>query len=66
MVSAKDTGKDYEHCASLQRRLDDVDSDMKMDDERLRSMTQLADKIIAQGGNQGVAVNQRRDQLIAK
>lgn len=26
MVQAGDTGKDFEHCQALQRKLDDVDS----------------------------------------
>ncbi|KAF4524013.1 hypothetical protein B566_EDAN006308, partial [Ephemera danica] len=66
LVSAKETGKDYEHCVSLQRRLDDAGSDMKIDDARLKSMTQLADKIVAQGGTQAAPVGQRRDQLLDK
>ncbi|XP_065345561.1 spectrin beta chain, non-erythrocytic 1 isoform X4 [Cloeon dipterum] len=66
LVSAQDTGRDYEHCASLQRRLDDVDSGMKMDDERLKNVSQLADKIVAQGASQTTPIKQRKDQLIAK
>jgi len=66
LVSAQDTGRDYEHCYSLQRRLDDVGSDMKMDDERLKSVSQLADKIVTQGGTQTSPIKQKKDQLIAK
>ncbi|XP_059484234.1 spectrin beta chain, non-erythrocytic 2 isoform X2 [Neocloeon triangulifer] len=65
LVSAQDTGRDYEHCSSLQRRLDDVDSDMKMDDERLKNVSQLADKIVTQG-SQTTPIKQRKDQLISK
>lgn len=48
MVQAGDTGKDYEHCLSLQRKLDDVDSDMRVDDSRIKSINTLADKLIKQ------------------
>lgn len=48
MVQAGDTGKDYEHCLSLQRKLDDVDSDMRVDDSRIKSINALADKLIKQ------------------
>ncbi|XP_057323872.1 spectrin beta chain, non-erythrocytic 1 isoform X4 [Microplitis mediator] len=51
MVQAGDTGKDYEHCLSLQRKLDDVDSDMRVDDTRIKSINSLADKLIKQQSN---------------
>ena len=31
---AGDLGKDYEHCLELQKKLDDVNSDMRVDEER--------------------------------
>ncbi|XP_048512555.1 spectrin beta chain, non-erythrocytic 1 isoform X2 [Athalia rosae] len=64
MVQAGDTGKDYEHCLSLQRKLDDVDSDMRVDDSRIKSINALADKLIKQGrDNESKAVQQRRDNF---
>ena len=30
MISQGDLGKDYEHCLELQKKLDDVDGDMKV------------------------------------
>jgi spectrin beta len=48
MVQAGDIGKDYEHCLSLQRKLDDVDSDMRVDDARIKTINALADKLIKQ------------------
>lgn len=48
MVQAGDTGKDYEHCLSLQRKLDDVDSDMRVDDSRIKAINALADKLMKQ------------------
>lgn len=46
MVQAGETGKDYEHCLSLQRKLDDVDSDMRVDDARIKTINLLADKLL--------------------
>ncbi|XP_017763084.1 PREDICTED: spectrin beta chain, non-erythrocytic 5 isoform X2 [Eufriesea mexicana] len=64
MVQAGDTGKDYEHCLSLQRKLDDVDSDMRVDDSRIKTINSLADKLIKQGrDNESKAIQQRRDNF---
>ncbi|XP_023018167.2 spectrin beta chain, non-erythrocytic 5 kst isoform X2 [Leptinotarsa decemlineata] len=49
MIQAGDTGKDYEHCQILQRKLDDVDSDMKIDDNKIKAISVLADKLARQG-----------------
>lgn len=48
LVQAGDTGTDYEHCLALQRRLDDVDSDMRVDDGRIKAINALADKLVRQ------------------
>ncbi|XP_015599750.1 spectrin beta chain, non-erythrocytic 1 isoform X3 [Cephus cinctus] len=64
MVQAGDIGKDYEHCLSLQRKLDDVDSDMRVDDARIKTINALADKLIKQGeDNEAKAIQQRRDNF---
>ncbi|XP_011150755.1 spectrin alpha chain isoform X3 [Harpegnathos saltator] len=64
MVQAGDTGKDYEHCLSLQRKLDDVDSDMRVDDSRIKTINALADKLIKQGrDNESKTIQQRRDNF---
>uniref|UniRef100_A0A1I8NPX4 Spectrin beta chain, non-erythrocytic 5 n=2 Tax=Stomoxys calcitrans TaxID=35570 RepID=A0A1I8NPX4_STOCA len=49
MVQASDTGRDLEHCNALMRKLDDVDSDMRVDDQRVKHINSLADKLINQG-----------------
>ncbi|XP_044574402.1 spectrin beta chain, non-erythrocytic 1 isoform X3 [Cotesia glomerata] len=67
MVQAGDTGKDYEHCLSLQRKLDDVDSDMRVDDTRIKSINSLADKLIKQGhDDESKVIQQRRDNVNKK
>lgn len=63
MIQAGDTGKDYEHCQALQRKLDDVDSDMRVDDTRIKLINALADKLIKQGQ---VGVKERRQDFIKK
>ncbi|XP_028142929.1 spectrin beta chain, non-erythrocytic 1 isoform X1 [Diabrotica virgifera virgifera] len=63
LLQAGDTGKDYEHCQILQRKLDDVDSDMKIDDTKIKTITALSNKLAAQGHNH---VRERGDNLIKK
>ncbi|XP_037875798.1 spectrin alpha chain, non-erythrocytic 1 isoform X1 [Bombyx mori] len=67
MVQAHELGRDYEHCSALLRKLDDVDSDMRVDDRRVRSVRALADKLLNQGPTQQAAtVAQRRDAFLSK
>ncbi|XP_063863704.1 spectrin beta chain, non-erythrocytic 2-like isoform X24 [Scylla paramamosain] len=63
MVQVGDLGKDYEHCMALHRKLDDVDSDMRVDDARFTNINKLADKIIKQGCGDNKAVQQRKNEL---
>lgn len=63
MVQVGDLGKDYEHCMALHRKLDDVDSDMRVDDTRFTNINKLADKIIKQGCDDNKAVRQRKNEL---
>ena len=65
-MQAGDLGKDYEHCTALHRKLDDVDSDMRVDDARFSKINSLADKIIKQGCEGNKAVQQRRNELNKK
>ncbi|XP_013777045.2 LOW QUALITY PROTEIN: spectrin beta chain, non-erythrocytic 1-like [Limulus polyphemus] len=66
MVQAGDTGNDYEHCLSLQKKLNDVDSDMKVDDSRIKNINNLADKLVRQGLSDTRAIQQRCDNLNKK
>ncbi|CAG9768666.1 unnamed protein product [Ceutorhynchus assimilis] len=63
MIQAGDTGRDYEHCQLLQRKLDDVDSDMRVDDAKIKNISSLADKLARQGQ---MGVVERRNAFIAK
>nr|XP_018898887.1 PREDICTED: spectrin beta chain, non-erythrocytic 1 isoform X2 [Bemisia tabaci] len=66
MVQAGEMGRDYEHCLALQRKLDDVDSDMRVDDSRIRQINSLADKLIRQGRSDTRSVQQRRENFNCK
>lgn len=48
---------------ALQRKLDDVDSDMRFDESRIKAINNLADKLVRQGRSDARAVQQRRDAL---
>lgn len=68
MVQAGDTGRDLEHCNALRRKLDDVDSDMRVDDQRIKNINVLADKLLNQGQvpNEMKSVQQRRNNFNTK
>lgn len=65
MIQAGDTGKDLEHCNALRRKLDDVDSDMRVDEQRIESINILADKLLSQekGPTEMKNVEERRTEF---
>lgn len=67
LIQVGDTGKDYEHCLSLIRKLDDVDSNMRVDEGRIKAINALADKLIRQKDNEECLLQKaRRDELNEK
>ncbi|GIY06493.1 hypothetical protein CDAR_514752 [Caerostris darwini] len=66
MVQAGDIGKDFEHCQALQRKLDDVDSDMRVDELRMKNINSLANKLMRQGRSDIQSVQQRQEDLNQK
>nr|XP_042906281.1 spectrin beta chain, non-erythrocytic 2 isoform X2 [Parasteatoda tepidariorum] len=54
MIQANDVGKDYEHCMAIQSKLDDVNSDSKLDQATLIEMRNLATKLSRNDDLQGV------------
>lgn len=68
MVQASDYGRDLEHCNALVRKLDDVDSDMRVDDQRVKNINVLADKLLSleQAPNATKTVQQRRNNFNTK
>ncbi|CAL8090883.1 unnamed protein product [Orchesella dallaii] len=63
LVNAGDTGKDYEHCEHIIKRLDDVDSGIKVDDQRIKSLNALADKLIRVTGDSDGVIEHTRVNL---
>lgn len=68
MINAGDTGRDLEHCNALRRKLDDVDSDMRVDDQRVKTINVLADKLISQGQSpsESKSIEERRNDFNTK
>lgn len=68
MVQASDTGKDLEHCNAIKRKLDDVGSDMRVDDQRIKSINVLADKLLnkEKSPNEIKNVEQKRNNFNSK
>lgn len=64
MVQANDVGRDLEHCNALRRKLDDAGSDMRVDDQRIKSINILADKLVSQESpNETKNVQQKRNNF---
>merc|ERR1719347_742959 len=63
MVSQGDLGKDYEHCLELQKKLDDVDSDMRVDESRIKEIYQMADKLSSEAGQEADNVNDKKNEI---
>lgn len=59
LIQKNDAGKDYEHCASLQMKLDDHNSGTKVDDAFIHNMRLLAEKL-SRKENNGVYVRYER------
>lgn len=61
MVQAGEMGLDYEHCLALQRKLEDIDN--RVDEGKIESINNLADKLIRQGRSDTQSIQQRRQNL---
>jgi len=61
MVQAGEMGLDYEHCLALQRKLEDIDN--RVDERKIETINNLADKLIRQGRSDTQSIQQRRQNL---
>lgn len=61
MVQAGEMGLDYEHCLALQRKLEDIDN--RVDEGKIETINNLADKLIKQGRSDTQLIQQRRQNL---
>ena len=66
LVSQGDLGKDFEHCLELQKKLDDVDSDMKVDESRILKINQMAEKLIAEAGSESGKIEDKKNDIRGK
>lgn len=71
MIQFNDMGEDYEHCQSLLRKLDDVGTDMKVDEKKITSINELAEKLVKKSQNVNIenkllALNEKWKQLRLK
>ena len=63
MVSSDDTGRDFEHCVRLQKKMKEFDQDLSVEAARVKSINKLADKLIAQGHAGSADISQRQQSL---
>ena len=66
LVSQADLGKDYEHCLELLKKLDDVDSDLKVDESRIVKINQMAEKLILEASSEKDIIEEKRSDIGAK
>jgi spectrin beta len=66
LVAACDLGRDYEHCLALQKKVNDVEGGVTVDEERINSIKKLADKLITQGRTETKVIKDRKDSILAK
>jgi len=66
LVSQGDLGKDFEHCMELQKKLDDVDSDMRVDESRIKKINQMADKLCAEAGSEANMIEGKKKEIEVK
>merc|ERR1711892_192516 len=66
LVSQGDLGKGYEHCMELQKKLDDVDSDMRVDESRIKKIYQMADKLCSEAGSEVAMIEGKKNEIGVK
>ena len=66
IVVGRDLGRDYEECEVLQRRVNDTESGISVDDDRVNAIRKLADKLIKQGRTDPKAIEGQKDTLSSK
>ena len=66
LVSKGDLGKDLEHCMELQKKLDDVDSDMRVGESRIKKINQMADKLCAEAGTEANIIEGKKNEIGVK
>ena len=63
MVSSEDTGRDFEHCARLQKKMRTFDQDLAIEAARVETINKLADKLVSQAHAGSADITQRQQAL---
>lgn len=70
MVSSEDTGRDFDHCTRLQKKMKVFDQDLAVEAARVNSINTLAEKLVSDGHagsadiiNRQQALNDRWNRL---
>lgn len=49
LAQSGDIGRDFEHCSSLLKKIDDADAESALDEQAIDACNKLGDKLIKQG-----------------
>ncbi|XP_055956724.1 spectrin beta chain, non-erythrocytic 2 isoform X1 [Patella vulgata] len=64
LVNAGELGRDYEHCLELQKKANNIESaGITVDESRIKSINDLADRLISQGRTDTETVKRKRDEM---
>ena len=66
LVSQGDLGKDYEHSLDLLKKLDDVDSDLKVDESIIVEINKMADRLISEAREDTNNVSDKKNDIREK
>ena len=63
MVSSEDTGRDFEHCVRLQKKMKEFDQDLAVEAARVETINKLAEKLVSQGHAGSADITNRQQAL---
>jgi len=63
VVSSEDTGRDFEHCVRLQKKMKAFDKDLAVEAARVEAIDKLAKKLVCQGHAGSADITHRQQAL---
>ena len=63
VVSSEDTGRDFEHCTRLQKKMKAFDKDLAVDAARVETINKLAEKLVSEGHAGSADITSRQQAL---
>ncbi|KAJ7373044.1 hypothetical protein OS493_014188 [Desmophyllum pertusum] len=66
VVSSEETGRDFEHCVRLQKKMKEFDQDLAVEAARVETINNLAKKLVSQGHAGSADITQRQQALIER